>query len=158
MCRLVPKPIYAILRNWTRHIFFLSKLLQWNLETLINIGNALQCSKYGACSLKSKGYREWRTGPRFRYHTASMGSYETAAILFSDIESNWKLWMLLGIPNAISMQNCSSISRTYRVFSYMYSIGLRSGHQCAHLGNVQAGAQATICYTTQLNQTQLLFS
>ena len=104
----------------TQTQLFVLKSIAVKFKTLICIGNALQCSKYGACSLKSKRYTEWRTGPRFRHQTASMGSYETAAILLSDIESNWKLLLLLGIPNAISMQNFSLISRKLSVFSCIF--------------------------------------
>ena len=129
---------------------FLSKLLQWNSKHQLT--EEMPLSVRVVCSFKNKGYTEWKTGPRFRHQTASMGRYEMATILFSDIESYWKLKILLGTLHAILLHNMSSISYSLKIFSYIhiyiYSIGLCSGHQCAHLGNVQAGAQATLCYTT----------
>ena len=101
---------YATLHNWTRHIFFLLKAIAVKFKIPINIWNAFKCSKCWVCSLKDEGYTEWRTGPRFQHQTASMGRYETTAIFlfyfffsFSDIESNWKLLLLLGTTHAISM-------------------------------------------------------
>ena len=153
----------------TQTQLFVLKSIAVKFKTPICIGNALQCSKYGACSLKNKGYTEWRTGHRFRHHTASMGSYETAAILFFYIESNWKLLMLLGIPNAISMQNFSLISRKLSVSSCIYvqhRVQVRApvctSDKCASwcpappctFQNVHTGAQAK--YTTKSTHQYIL--
>ena len=79
----------AILRNWLRRNPFSLKAIAVKFKAPITILNVCK-SKYGVCSLKDEGYTEWRTGPRFQHQTASIGRYEMAAILFSDIESYWK--------------------------------------------------------------------
>ena len=63
MCKLVPKPLYAILHKWTRHNYFSFKVIAMKLKTCIYIENIFKCSKYGVCSQKNRDIQSGEQGP-----------------------------------------------------------------------------------------------
>ena len=81
MCKLVPKPLYAILHKWTRHNYFSVKVIAMKMKTYIYIGIIFTCSKYGVCSLKNRDIQSGEQGSGCSTRLPILGERQEAQIL-----------------------------------------------------------------------------